>query len=41
MAEPLSSTNVKVPGLEPVKVVLVKLPDGRVVPRAPEELKKK
>jgi len=24
-----------------VKVVLVKLPDGRVVPRAPEELKKK
>jgi len=37
----MPQVTVKVPGLEPVKVVLVKLPDGRVVPRAPEELKKK
>jgi len=32
---------VKVPGLEPVPYVVVKLPDGKTVLRHPEELKKK
>jgi hypothetical protein len=32
---------VKVPRLEPVPYVVVKLPDGRTVLRHPEELKKK
>ena len=32
---------VKVPGLEPVPYVVVKLPDGRTVLRHPDELKKK
>ncbi len=32
---------VKVPGLEPVPYVVVKLPDGKTVLRHPVELKKK
>ena len=32
---------VKVPGLEPVPYVVVKLPDGRTVLRHPDELRKK
>lgn len=32
---------VKVPGLEPVPFVVVKLPDGRTVLRHPDELRKK
>jgi len=32
---------VKVPGLEPVPYVVVKLPDGTTALRRPEELKKK
>lgn len=32
---------VKVPGLEPVPFVVVKLPDGRTALRHPDELKKK
>jgi hypothetical protein len=32
---------VKVPGLEPVPYVVVKLPDGTTVLRHPSELKKK
>ena len=38
-AEPVGK--VKVPGLEPVPYVVVKLPDGRTALRRPEELKKK
>jgi hypothetical protein len=32
---------VKVPGLEPVPYVVIKLPDGRTVLRHPDELKKR
>jgi len=32
---------VKVPGLEPVPYVVVKLPDGTTALRRPEELKKR
>ena len=32
---------IKVPGLEPVPFVVVKLPDGTTVLRHPSELKKK
>ena len=38
-AEPVGK--VKVPGLEPVPYVVVKLPDGTTALRRPEELKKK
>lgn len=38
--EQLSKTVLKVPGQKPVPVVIVKLADGKVVPRHPDELKK-
>ena len=40
-AKPAPAGAVKVPGLEPVPYVVVKLPDGRTVLRHPEELRKK
>jgi hypothetical protein len=41
MPEEKPSGQVKVPGLEPVPYVLVKLPDGTQALRHPSELKKK
>lgn len=41
MPEEKPTGQVKVPGLEPVKYVVVKLADGKTVLRHPDEVKKK
>jgi hypothetical protein len=41
MAEPVAEKTVKVPGLQPVPYVVVRLADGRTVLRHPDEVKKK
>ena len=39
MANPVTST-INLPGLQPIQVVAVKLPDGTIALRHPSELKK-
>jgi len=41
LAQESETSKVKLPGLEPVPFVVVRLPNGYVVLRHPDELKKK